>query len=122
MITNKLSDKWRHLLHMDTDTTHPGVGLYVGEEEDPTVVFQYTNYFTSHRWQLQRITLLIPAQCLTVGTYSRCLSKCEILSDDLEGHFYEVKGIHNTRGPNENKEEDRLTIIFFFYGKTTTFG
>ena len=104
MITNKLSDKWQHLLHMDTDTTHPGVGHYVGEEEDPTVVFQYTNYFAPPRWQLQRITLLIPAQCLTVGTYSRCLSECEILSGDLEGRFYEVKGIHNTRGLNENKK------------------
>lgn len=41
MIKNKLFDKWRHLLHGDSYTTHPGqwVGLYVGEEEDLACVF-----------------------------------------------------------------------------------
>ena len=121
MITSKLADKWRHLLEEDADTTHPGqwLGLYVGKEDDPAFVVQCTNEFVPPQWQLQRVTLPLPTQCFTVGTYSRCLNEWAKPSGTLEGCFHEVKIIHTTRGPKNVKEEDRLTITFF-YGKIVT--
>ena len=80
---------------------------------------QCTNEFAPPQWQLQRVTLPLPAQCFMVGTYSRCLNEWEKPSETLEGCFHEVKIIPTTRGPKEVKEEDRLTITFF-YGKTAT--
>ena len=121
LITNTFFDKWRHLLDEDTDTTHPGqwIGLYVGEEEDPAFVVQCTNEFVLLQWQLQRVTLHLPAQCFTVGTYSRCLNEWEKPSGTIEGCFYEIKIIQTTRWPKDVNEEDILTITFF-YEKTAT--
>ena len=118
LITSKLSDKWRHLLDEDKDTTHPcqWIRLYVWEEEDHVFVVQIANEFFLLNDNYKGYLFSLRAQYFTVGTYSRCINEWEKPSGTMEGCFHEVKIIHTSRGPKEAKEEDRLTITFF-YGK-----
>ena len=120
-ITRKLSEKWRHRLEEDSDTTFQGqwVGFYTEGEGDPVLVTYCTREFTPTCMQFHHLSLPIPVQCYTVGTYSRCLREWENPVGDFVGVFHHVKIIHTTRGP---KKEGVREEIRFFYGKMATMG
>ena len=117
-ITNKLSVKWRGKLEEESDTTYSGMwlGLYVEGQEDPAFVVRCGPEFTPSSLQFYNISLLIPATCYTVGTYSRCLRKWMHPIGEFEGHFHEVKVVFTNRGAKKEGEEEREEVIFF-YGK-----
>ena len=120
-ITNKLSEEWRGKLEEDMDATYPGMWLSLYEEgkEDPTFVVRCGPEFTPPCLQLHKVTLPIPSNCFTVGTYSRCLREWEHSEGEIDGHFHKVKIMHTSRGPKQEGEEDREKVIFF-YGKMAT--
>ena len=120
-ITGKLSEKWRHQLEEDSDIAYQGqwVGFYTEGEVDPALVIHCTNEFTPICMQLHHLSLPIPIQCYTVGTYSRCLREWENPVGDMVGFFHKVKIIHTTRCP---KKDGLREEIRFFYGKMATLG
>ena len=120
-LTNKICDKWRHLLEDVTDTTPSGqwVGFYATGEVELTFVFQCDNYFTPPCCQLHNFILPIPVQCFMVGTHSRCLREWENSVGEFEGVFFEVKIIFTNRRP---KKEGEKNEVMFFYSKEATPG
>ena len=121
IITGKLSEKWRHRLEEDSNTAYQGqwVGFCTEGEGDPALVIHCTNEFAPTYMQLHHLSLQIPVQCYTVGTYSRCFREWENPVGDIVGFFHKVKIIHTTRGP---KKEGVREEIRFFYGKMATLG
>jgi hypothetical protein len=95
------------------------LGLYEEDKEDPAFVVRCVSKFTPSCFQSHNITLLIPAKCFTIGTYSRCLRELEHPEWVVEGYFHEVKIIHTKRGHKKEEDDEREEVIFF-YGKVAT--
>lgn len=103
MIMDKIYGKWRHLLDEDSNTTSSGqwVGVYIDRGEYPTFVLNCVNEFAPSCMQLHHLSMSVPLQCFTVGTYSRCIREWESPVGYMVGFFHEVNIIHNTRGPQK---------------------
>ena len=110
----KLSEKWRHWLEEDSDTVYQGqwVGFYNEVEGDLALVIHCTNEFAPTCMQLHHLSLPIPVQCCTVGTYSRCHKEWENPVGSIVGFFHKVKIIHTTQKKKVSEKK-----LGYFTGK-----
>lgn len=117
-LTNEISRQWRQLLEIDEDTTYAKqwLGSYVDKQEDLAIVFRCDTDFTPVCMQWHNLILPLPMQCLTIGTYSRCLREWKHPFWEMEGFFHQVKVIHTNRGPKKDQKKE----IIFFFGKLAT--
>ena len=118
---SKVSGQWRQLLEMEDDLTYPGQwdGFYEDEEEKPVFILRCSTDYISTCFQRYNIFLPLPAQCFTVGKYSRCFREWENPRGETTGSYHKIKVIRTNRGPTIDGEREE---VVFFYGKLTTLG